>query len=149
MDIWSAGVVLYAMLYGTVPFKAGNMTELQKLIMKAKYTLKEDTSQEARDLLKGLMEKDPEKRMTISQILKHQWLEDAKESHMVELFTEQEKQYIKSEYSYNRSKRYNRNFEMTGGLNGPNVVQSNPLGDLNTQGDLDKDMFTEHQLDSI
>ena len=42
------------------------MTELQKLIMKAKYTLKEDTSQEARDLLKGLMEKDPEKRMTIS-----------------------------------------------------------------------------------
>jgi len=32
-DIWSAGVVLYAMLYGTVPFKATNMTELQKQII--------------------------------------------------------------------------------------------------------------------
>ena len=39
VDIWSAGVVLYAMLYGVVPFRANNMSELQKLIIKAKYTL--------------------------------------------------------------------------------------------------------------
>ena len=57
------------MLYGSVPFKANNMTELQKNIIKAKYTLKDDISQEARDLLKGLMEKDLAKRMTISQVL--------------------------------------------------------------------------------
>lgn len=74
VDIWSAGVVLYAMLYGTVPFKANNMTELQKIIMKAKYSLKEDISEEARDLLKGLLERDPAKRLNISQILGHPWL---------------------------------------------------------------------------
>ncbi len=81
--------------------------------------------------------------MTISKILKHPWLEDAKDSNLVELFTDQEKQYIKAEYSYNKSKRYNRNFENGGGLNGPNIV-SDPLGDQSSCGDLDKDMFTEH-----
>jgi serine/threonine protein kinase len=33
VDLWSAGVVLFAMLYGTVPFKANNMEELHKLIV--------------------------------------------------------------------------------------------------------------------
>ena len=76
VDVWSAGVVLYAMLYGTVPFKANNMSELQKLIIKAKYTLKDDISEESRDLLTGLLEKDPSKRLTIPQILQHEWLKD-------------------------------------------------------------------------
>jgi serine/threonine protein kinase len=65
IDIWSAGVVLYAMLYGTVPFKANNMTELQKMIIKANYTLADGISKEARDLLKSLLEKDPQQRITI------------------------------------------------------------------------------------
>lgn len=53
------------MLYGTVPFKGNNMSELQKMIIKAKYTLKDDISEEARNLLTGLLEKDPTKRLTI------------------------------------------------------------------------------------
>lgn len=64
IDIWSAGVVLYAMLYGTVPFKANNMTELQKMIIKANYTLAEGISKDAKDLLRSLLEKEPSKRIT-------------------------------------------------------------------------------------
>jgi serine/threonine protein kinase len=50
---------LYAMLYGTVPFKANNMSELQKMIINGKYTLAEGISKEAKDLLQKLLERDP------------------------------------------------------------------------------------------
>ena len=43
-DMWSAGVVLFAMLYGTVPFKANNMKDLDKQIIDARYNLKDEIS---------------------------------------------------------------------------------------------------------
>lgn len=61
-DIWSAGVVLYAMLYGTVPFKASNIQELHKQVVKCKPDYKEDSepvSPLALKLLKGILERDP------------------------------------------------------------------------------------------
>ena len=41
------------------------MAELQKLIMKAEYKLQDCISKEARDILSGLLEKDPTKRLTV------------------------------------------------------------------------------------
>ena len=100
VDIWSAGVVLYAMLYGTVPFKANSMQELHKLILKGRYSLKDTISENARDLLKLMLEIDPKKRITISGIFRHCWMSDINDK--ISLFTEAEMEKIKKEYSYER-----------------------------------------------
>jgi serine/threonine protein kinase len=67
-------VVLYAMLSGTVPFKANNMTDLHKLILKGNYTPIKEISEEATSLISGLLDIDPKKRVKIDQILNHPWL---------------------------------------------------------------------------
>ena len=36
-DMWSAGVCLYVMLLGTVPFRSNTMEELHKLILKGRF----------------------------------------------------------------------------------------------------------------
>ena len=40
-DTWSLGVMLYAMLAGTVPFKANSMPDLHKVILRGKYVMPE------------------------------------------------------------------------------------------------------------
>ena len=64
------------MLYGTVPFKASNMTELQRQICKANTTYKDEISTEAINLLQGILEKDPLQRLSITEILRHPWMQN-------------------------------------------------------------------------
>ena len=102
VDIWSAGVVLYAMLYGTVPFKANNMKELHKLITKGKYSLKEGITEEAKNLLRRMLECDPRKRITIPDLYKHKWMYTEEAHTEIAIFTEEEIQNVKKEYEYTR-----------------------------------------------
>ena len=67
------------------------------MIIKGKYTLADGVSKEAKDLLTKLLEKDPTLRLTIPNILAHPFMKDAKDT--VQLFTNAEKKYMKTEFS--------------------------------------------------
>ena len=90
VDVWSAGVALYAMLSGTVPFKANNMKDLHKLILKGNYNKISEISDEASHLINSILEVDPKKRITTEQILVHPWMRERNKVPL-NLFTEAEK----------------------------------------------------------
>ena len=93
VDVWSAGVVLYAMLSGTVPFKGNNLRELHELILSGQYKSINDISKEASHLLKKIFEIEPKKRISINEILNHSWLSDVdvENSQKYNLFTNAER----------------------------------------------------------
>ncbi|XP_010258233.1 PREDICTED: SNF1-related protein kinase catalytic subunit alpha KIN10-like [Nelumbo nucifera] len=75
VDVWSCGVILYALLCGTLPFDDENIPNLFKKIKGGIYTLPSHLSAGARDLIPRMLIVDPMKRMTIPEIRKHPWFQ--------------------------------------------------------------------------
>ncbi|XP_010272148.1 PREDICTED: serine/threonine-protein kinase AtPK2/AtPK19-like isoform X2 [Nelumbo nucifera] len=77
-DWWSIGILLYEMLTGQPPFTHANRQKLQQRIIREKVKLPPFLSSEAHSLLKGLLQKEPSKRLGSGpsgsdEIKNHKW----------------------------------------------------------------------------
>ena len=72
-DIWSCGIILYAMLCGTLPFTESKEEIIVKKIKMHDYSIPKYLSKEAQDMLNHILKINPEERFTIEGIKKHPW----------------------------------------------------------------------------
>jgi len=70
-EVFSLGVILYALLFGQFPFSTGDR-ELDDC--QINFPSDVEVSQEVKDLLSNMLEFDPHLRYTIEDVLKHNWL---------------------------------------------------------------------------
>jgi serine/threonine protein kinase len=73
-DLWSLGVIVYAMLTAQLPWTTPDQNELFEQIRNGIYVIPEFLSKECVAFVKGLLTVSVSERFTISQALEHEWL---------------------------------------------------------------------------
>jgi len=74
-DIWSCGVILFALLAGYLPFQGENVMRIYSKSFKADYAFPEWISPGAKRLISNLLVVDPLKRYSIPDIMKDPWFQ--------------------------------------------------------------------------
>ncbi|OAA72286.1 calcium/calmodulin-dependent protein kinase kinase [Cordyceps fumosorosea ARSEF 2679] len=76
-DIWSMGVCLYCFRYGKIPFNRASVLDMYEAIQTEEPKFPEDEDPAFRDIMKRLLEKDPEQRITMAELREHPWITKA------------------------------------------------------------------------
>jgi serine/threonine protein kinase len=78
VDIWSLGVVLYAMYMGGMPWSSHDPREVRAQVLSAAFQPPRSAPPPIRRLLEQMMDPDPEQRPTVTDLLSDPWIAQEK-----------------------------------------------------------------------
>ncbi|KAG7391926.1 hypothetical protein PHYPSEUDO_003132 [Phytophthora pseudosyringae] len=73
VDIWAVGIIMYELLVGKPPFEAPGQNETIELITEGQLRVPPMVSLAAKDLIMRILQKLPEKRLSLTEIKAHRW----------------------------------------------------------------------------
>ena len=122
IDIWSSGIILYAMICGFLPFEDKNNNVLFKKIANCKIDYPKFISKNAKSLLKKIIVSDPDKRICIKDIIKEPFYLQGKE-----IFKEKHPQFFVED-----------DIEFDNNNNNQDIKFNDNIDDNNKEKDLNK-----------
>ncbi|XP_073317518.1 CBL-interacting serine/threonine-protein kinase 6-like [Primulina huaijiensis] len=96
-DIWSCGVILFALLAGYLPFQDDNIVAMYRKIYRGDFKCPPWFSPESRKLITKMLDPNPSTRMTISKIMDCSWF---KKSNFRRLGSKEEQELTAEDESY-------------------------------------------------
>ena len=73
-DVWSCGVILYALLVGALPFDDDNLRQLLEKVKRGVFHIPHFVPPDCQNLLRGMIEVSPDKRLTLKEVNRHPWV---------------------------------------------------------------------------
>ncbi|PYI03014.1 Pkinase-domain-containing protein [Aspergillus sclerotiicarbonarius CBS 121057] len=70
-DIWSCGIILHALLTGFLPFDGGDVDSTLTMVKRGAFQIPKWVGREAADLIRRILEKNPDRRISMEEIWMH------------------------------------------------------------------------------